>query len=256
MGRFDETVDSLLETYSKCLSLLKDLGGTCSESQPRQLRKCIRSDRSKVRRVYSSQLSLKGSQLETGDATARSSLRRVIKRLTSAMTRLLRAMTETQNPTIDYQSLRSLSSSLSLDAVKTINGLSRRLSSSSFKSNSASSKKSKSKKRTKTPGKSPTVKHKKLVSDEAERFEERQQTPPPASTAGRDSVSQSDPKKRVSMATVSSGSTQLGEVGFHKVCRRQSCYSAASGDFSMQPIYPLRPYQSKPKRRNFWRWFG
>lgn len=69
MGRFGNTVDSLLETYSKCLSLLKGLRGAENNSQPRQLRKCIRSDRSKVLRAYSSRLSLSGSHFEKGDGT-------------------------------------------------------------------------------------------------------------------------------------------------------------------------------------------
>lgn len=68
MGEFGNTVDSLLETYSKCLSLLKSLKGVNNnDKQPRQLRKSIRSDRSKVRSVYSTRLSVSGSHLEKGD---------------------------------------------------------------------------------------------------------------------------------------------------------------------------------------------
>ncbi|KAK1594061.1 uncharacterized protein LY79DRAFT_513272 [Colletotrichum navitas] len=137
MAGFGETVESLLETYSKCLSLLKGLKGTNSSKRPRQLRKSIRSDRSKVRSVYSSRLSMSGSDFEKGDAAARSSLRKVIKRLTSAMTRLLHLITRGQKPVIDYHSLRTLSNSSRIDAVKTIKDLSRRLNATS--SNSISS---------------------------------------------------------------------------------------------------------------------
>lgn len=68
MGSFGGTVASLLDTYTKCLSLLKGLRqeGKPSGSQTR-LGSSIRSDRAKVRRVYSSRLSLKGAPFEKGD---------------------------------------------------------------------------------------------------------------------------------------------------------------------------------------------
>ncbi|KAK1978127.1 hypothetical protein LZ30DRAFT_599825 [Colletotrichum cereale] len=148
MAGFGETVESLMETYSKCLSLLKGLKGTNSSKRPRQLRKSIRSDRSKVRSVYSSRLSVAGSDLEKGDAAARSSLRKVIKRLASAMTRLLHLMTRGQKPVIDYNSLKTLSNSSRVDAVKTIKDLSRRLNDPSLNSiSSGSDKESKRQKR-------------------------------------------------------------------------------------------------------------
>ncbi|EEY23219.1 conserved hypothetical protein [Verticillium alfalfae VaMs.102] len=65
-----------------------------------------------VRQAYTSQLSLLGGQLEKGDAVARSSVRRAIKRLTNAVARLLQvpAVTASRNghPILDYASLRSL----------------------------------------------------------------------------------------------------------------------------------------------------
>ncbi|KAK1659265.1 hypothetical protein BDP55DRAFT_637139 [Colletotrichum godetiae] len=131
MAGFGDTIDSLLETYSKCLSLLKGLKGARNSRQPRQLRRSLRSDRSKVQSVYSSKLSVAGTHLEKGDAVARSSVRRVIKRLTSATANLLHLMTRGQNPVIDYQSLKTLSNSSRVDAVKAINDLSQRLSTSS-----------------------------------------------------------------------------------------------------------------------------
>lgn len=73
MGSFGETVASLLDTYTKCLSLLKGLRqhGRPSDSQSR-LGSSIRSDRAKVRRVYSSRRSLKGASFEKGDGTSSS----------------------------------------------------------------------------------------------------------------------------------------------------------------------------------------
>ncbi|KAK2023669.1 hypothetical protein LX32DRAFT_667203 [Colletotrichum zoysiae] len=150
MSGFGAKVESLLETYSKFLLLLKGLKGTNSSKRPRQLRKSIRSDRSKVRSVYSSRLSISGNILEKGDAAARSSLRKVIKRLSSAMTRLLHIMARERKPVIDYHSLRTLSNSSRIDAVKTIEDLSRRLNAPSLKLiSSGSDEKSKRQKRNK-----------------------------------------------------------------------------------------------------------
>lgn len=74
MGGFGNTVGSLIETYSKCLSLLKGLTNTGDaefvsgglDGSPDSLRKSIRSDRSRLRRAYESQLSLNDG-LKTGD---------------------------------------------------------------------------------------------------------------------------------------------------------------------------------------------
>ncbi|WYZ46476.1 hypothetical protein EsH8_IX_000701 [Colletotrichum jinshuiense] len=262
MGEFGNTVDSLLETYSKCLSLLKSLKGVNNnDKQPRQLRKSIRSDRSKVRSVYSTRLSVSGSHLEKGDAAAQSSLKKVINRLTSAMTRLLRLITRGQNPIIDYQSLKTLSNSSRVDAVKTINDLSRRLSTSSARSSSsASSKKERRQKRSNLPRKPQESKSDRTYSQQASREGEEQEHRNALSVTAAVPVRarQIDANKRVSMATVSSGSTKLGEIAPKKLYRRQSM---ASDEFAVQPTYPLRPYyhdrhHSEIKRKRFWNLFG
>jgi hypothetical protein len=62
-------VASLLETYTKCLVLLKGLNQSGSgpgaadgaATHHKSLRKSIRSDRSKVRRAYESRISQDGS---------------------------------------------------------------------------------------------------------------------------------------------------------------------------------------------------
>ncbi|KAF9870852.1 hypothetical protein CkaCkLH20_11751 [Colletotrichum karsti] len=260
MAGFGGTVDSLLETYSKCMLLLKGLRGANKNSQPRQLRRRIRSDRSKVRSVYSSRLSLNGTRLEKGDAAARSSLRKIIKRLTSAMTRLLRVMTRTQNPVIDYRSLRSLSNSSRVDAVRTINELSRRLSSSSLRSSPGASMKREDKKRTESPNKrskSKRAKPAKPAKDKAEPVvKEGEYRPLPLPPPGSSAMLQIDPKKRISLATMSSGSTKLGEIVPKKLRRRQSDYSAASDEFTVQPTFPLRPYLPETKKKKFLGLFG
>ena len=76
MGEFGAGVAALLDTYGKCLNLLKafmghprspsDDGSALSVSQS-QLRKSIRSDRSRVRAAYTARLYREGSRLSRGD---------------------------------------------------------------------------------------------------------------------------------------------------------------------------------------------
>ncbi|KAK7434004.1 hypothetical protein CaCOL14_005289 [Colletotrichum acutatum] len=257
MACFGDTIDSLLETYSKCLSLLKGLKGARNNKQPRQLRRSIRSDRSKVRSVYSSKLSVAGSHLEKGDAVARSSVRRVIKRLTSATTNLLHLMTRGQNPLIDYQSLKTLSNSSRVDAVKAINDLSRRLSTPSLKSSSSGpSKRNKHPKRilaadSKSKLKDKEASERKLLKAAAEAPETETKPGEPAY------IQHLKAEKRMSMATMSSGSTKLGEIAPNKLRRRPSEKPASTDQFSVAPTYPLRPYhQPEVKRKRLWGLFG
>jgi pectin methylesterase-like acyl-CoA thioesterase len=71
MGNFGAAVTSLLDTYTKCLSLLK---GTRNQEDDGALHDThsalsasLRSDRARVRRVYASRLSKDGSRFEKGD---------------------------------------------------------------------------------------------------------------------------------------------------------------------------------------------
>ncbi|GKT66655.1 hypothetical protein ColTof4_04145 [Colletotrichum tofieldiae] len=260
MVGFADTVDSLLETYSKCSSLLKGLKGTNNGKQPQELRKSIRSDRSKVRTVYSSRLSVAGSDLEKGDAAARSSLRKIIKRLTAAMIRLLHLMTRGQKPVIDYPSLKTLSNSSRIDAVKTINDLSRRLSAPALKSTSPGSVgKSKRQKRANTSGKASKSKDKEHSGLKLLRGREKDelQKALPCAMDVPVHLQQVDAKKRMSMATISSGSTKLGEITPNRLRRRQLENLGASDEFVVQPTYPLRPYhQPEAKQKRFWKIFG
>ncbi|KAF3808033.1 hypothetical protein GCG54_00012611 [Colletotrichum gloeosporioides] len=175
------------------------------------------------------------------------------------MTRLLRVMTRTQSPAIDYRSLRSLSNSSRLDAVKTINDLSRRLSSTSLKSKSSSGSSKKSNRHTRIhpPNKEVRPKHGRSTKGKVNRPEELEvREPLPALIASTIVVPQNSPDKRVSSATMSSGSTKLGEVRPRKLHRRQSDNSAVSDVYTMLPTYPLRPYHSETKQKRLWGLFG
>jgi len=69
-------IRALLDTYANCISLLKSFGrgrednGTPAldtEHEHSRLRKALKSDRSLIKRAYSSQLSESGSRLKKGD---------------------------------------------------------------------------------------------------------------------------------------------------------------------------------------------
>lgn len=73
---FNVNIRALLDTYANCASLLKSFGrgrednGTLApdtEHEYTRLRKALKSDRSLIKRAYSSQLSESGSRLKKGD---------------------------------------------------------------------------------------------------------------------------------------------------------------------------------------------
>ncbi|KAK2001974.1 hypothetical protein LX36DRAFT_299029 [Colletotrichum falcatum] len=261
MAGFGETVELLLETYSNCLSLLKSMKGTNSRKQSRQLRKSIRSDRSEVRSVYSSRLSMSGNGFEKGDAAARSSMRKAIKRLTSAMTRLLHLMTRGQRPAIDYRSLRTLSNSSRVDAVKTIKDLSRRVNASSLTSTSSSSdEKGKRQKRSNLLSKVPKHKGKKPPGPKPLQGRDEDGEPEKVLSIVMEGTSCTQKlyvKERMSVASISSGSTKLGEITSNRLRQQQLEDPGEPEELTVQPMYPLRPYyRPEVKRERFWKIFG
>lgn len=77
---FNVNIRALLDTYANCVSLLKSFGrgrednGTLApgtEHEYTRLRKALKSDRSLIKRAYSSQLSESGSRLKKGDGEHR-----------------------------------------------------------------------------------------------------------------------------------------------------------------------------------------
>ncbi|KPA43885.1 hypothetical protein FLAG1_03143 [Fusarium langsethiae] len=132
MGNFGAAVTSLLDTYTKCLSLLKGTrnqdDGALHDTHS-ALSASLRSDRARVRRVYASRLSKDGSRFEKGDAPARSALRRIVKKLTTTLTNIV-SHDEKRQP-VRYESLLALSNGSSIEAVRTMNDLSSRVGSRS-----------------------------------------------------------------------------------------------------------------------------
>ncbi|CRK25763.1 hypothetical protein BN1723_006654 [Verticillium longisporum] len=240
MGRFGSTVDSLLETYSQCLLLLKrvksrDHSSDKDAAQAARLRKAIRADRTQVRQAYTSQLSLLGGQLDKGDAVARSSVRRAINRLTNAMARLLRvpAVTASRNghPILDYASLRSLSTASRIDTVRAIDEMSIRLAPSARTRRRVASNLS----RTSSHHSSRTSSSHGQVRSPSARAHNHAKT-----------------KKRKSSSTMASASTKLGEVR-STISRDQNRQAS-----DQEPTFPLRPYKrsSDGKGKKFWGLFG
>ena len=68
MGSFGNAVTSLLDVYTKYLSLLEQhrQNGRSDKSR-RKLGSSIRSDRARVRRAYATSLSQQGASFERGD---------------------------------------------------------------------------------------------------------------------------------------------------------------------------------------------
>ncbi|KAK4151310.1 hypothetical protein C8A00DRAFT_45466 [Chaetomidium leptoderma] len=135
---FSDSVGALLGTYANCISLLKafgrgrEEGGTAnSHHDHSHLRKSLRSDRSLVERAYSSKVSESGSRFKKGDARAKTALDRILKRLRTAVTSLLRLSSKKDGLDLDYESLMTLSNASRADAIKAIDSLSRRLASPS-----------------------------------------------------------------------------------------------------------------------------
>ncbi|RSL38603.1 hypothetical protein BHE90_012370 [Fusarium euwallaceae] len=133
MGNFGATVASLLDTYTDCLSLLKRFRSNRDEAEAAAnetrstLSSSLRSDRARIRRAYSSRLSQNGARFEKGDAPARSALRRIVKKLTTALANVVHALGGHEHQPVDYESLMALSNGSSLDAIRAMNDLSSRV---------------------------------------------------------------------------------------------------------------------------------
>jgi hypothetical protein len=172
-------------------------------------------------------------------AAARSSLRKVIRKLTSTLASLMR--TFTREP-IDYGSLMSLSNESRLSAIRTMSDLSGRVGStySLCSTKSHGSKKSRGRSQSKrSQNKEPkrcSRDHRSKTSSDRKRSPETK----------RDSYN-----KRVSMVTMSSESTKLGEIRASRV----------HGSTHHKVTYPLHTYHSHTRYEEVGgkgkkRWFG
>ncbi|KAH8174280.1 hypothetical protein LIA77_05699 [Sarocladium implicatum] len=127
MGSFGDGIISLLDTYTRCLALLRGLsGGSKATRDQARLGTSIRTSRSNVRKFYSARVSERGSSFET--ATARSSLRRLVRRLRAFLDNLMGSLGLDHQRDLDYGSLVALSTGSGLEAIRTMTDLSERVS--------------------------------------------------------------------------------------------------------------------------------
>ncbi|KAK3378191.1 hypothetical protein B0H63DRAFT_239924 [Podospora didyma] len=286
---FSDRIAALLETYSNCLSLLKafkrDSKSQSAEAEEQRihLRKSLRSDRSLVERAYSKELSNSGSRFKKGDTPAMSALGQILKNIRTGMSRFLQFSGKKQSLDLDYESLMSLSNASRIEAIKTINRLSRRLDSparsvvSSSKSSALPSASPSRKKRHTSSGTVSSKKSKDAVSrgQSSSRktgpIKETQATDkktpkrllPPAKPApksqnrfGGDEQRASPIANRVSLISMSSGSTQLGEIPERRWRGRYTTIDSSSEEYNIPPLYPLKPYTTEVKEMRFWGMFG
>ncbi|CVK97228.1 uncharacterized protein FMAN_11394 [Fusarium mangiferae] len=279
MGNFGTAVNSLLGTYTKCLSLLKGFpkdedSATLSETRS-TLSISLRSDRARVRREYASRLSQDGSRFEKGDvvilkpvpAPARSALRRIVRKLTNTLADVVRSFHDPKGQPINCESLLALSTGSSLDAVRAMNDLSTRVGSTSSSSSRGSivsrgrqrsrrhsqktgakskrrSTEERSNKRDKTRGKKSTT-HSHTHSRRRTSSDRRHYQ---HGSTSRHSLEIKGPHNRVSIVTIASDSTKLGEI------RRRFSKQMPLEEYENMAAYPLYAYhaQEAPVRKKWW----
>lgn len=232
MGSFSNVVSSLIETYTKCLTLLKGAhGGSRKDNEhgTSSLKHALRKARSRIQGNYSSRLSQSGRSFEKGDANSRSSLRRIIRRLRAAL--LSAQQGSPSKHGLDYASLVSLCDSSRSEAIRTMTDLSSRIASSPRLPSRASG------------GSSHGGSRKSSRSDKPSRGHSRD------FGRQRSSGHRVSLDRRYSKITSSSDSTKLGEV------RRRS-----ASDRGREAAYPRRsmdlgPSSARRKGAKWWRLF-
>ncbi|EWZ46827.1 hypothetical protein FOCG_11332 [Fusarium oxysporum f. sp. radicis-lycopersici 26381] len=270
MGNFGTAVNSLLGTYTKCLSLLKGFpkdedAGTLSETRS-TLSTSLRSDRARVRREYASRLSQDGSRFEKGDAPARSALRRIVRKLTNTLADVVRSFQDPKGQPINCESLLALSTGSSLDAVRAMNDLSSRVGSTSS-SSSRGSIVSRGRQRSRCDSQKTGIKSKRRSTEERSKREKTRSKKPTSQSQSRSRRRTSSdrlhrqhgsrsrqppeikgPHNRVSIVTIASDSTKLGEI------RRRLSKQMPLEEYENRVAYPLYAYhaQEAPVRKKWW----
>ncbi|UNI24460.1 hypothetical protein JDV02_010203 [Purpureocillium takamizusanense] len=276
MGSFGAAVESLVETYNRCLKLLErlHLGSSDGDGACKQralLNNQARSDRSMVRRAYRSKLSRRGSAFELGDALATSSVKRVARKLKAALSAAINQLGRGKagRDTLDYASLTAHSTDARKDAIRAMTSLSARLPSldGDVRSRTGRSTASSINK------KSGHHRYAKSASSSRPRtLRRRDQAVRPRPSSGNQREAQLRPPvreekrqecgKRYSSTTSSSQSTKLGEV---RSRRRRGGEQGVRGDYGTGVTYPLpypwvddseAPGYERRGKGRFWGLFG
>ncbi|KAI6776129.1 hypothetical protein HG530_000074 [Fusarium avenaceum] len=256
MGSFGTAVASLVDTYTKCLSLLKGArnseAGVSSETRS-TLSTSLRSDRARVRRAYASRLSQDGSRFEKGDTPARSALRRIVKKLTTALAEVVHSSHGRKGQAINYETLAALSNGSSSDAIRAMSDLSSRV-------GSTTSTVSRGRQRSRRHSHKPVTKSERHSQGRSKK-RDKTRSSKPASHRGRPSVDRHHRKDRkdrhspeilathrISILTTSSDSTKLGEIR-HRLSKQRPIE-----EFENKVAYPLYAYHTEevPVRKKWW----
>ncbi|KAH7246804.1 hypothetical protein FSOLCH5_012050 [Fusarium solani] len=266
MGNFGATVASLLDTYTDCLSLLKRFRSNRHEAAASETRSelssSLRSDRARIRRAYSSRLSQNGARFEKGDAPARSALRRIVKKLTTALANVVHALGGHEHQPVDYESLMALSNGSSLDAIRAMNDLSSRVG-STVSSRSRGSVVSRGRQKSRRNDQQREIRSQKGSGGRSKRDKTRSRKSATATASRRgmrsaDRHRQQTPgaertpeapgdRNRISIVTRSSVSTKLGEVR-----RRGSRQGHGDQDVWRTAYLPRSPHAEEVQGRKKW----
>ncbi|RFU31011.1 hypothetical protein B7463_g5341, partial [Scytalidium lignicola] len=252
MGEFQDAVTSLLETFTRGISIIKGRRKRNAAAQVAEtsLSKSLKQSRSDVKDRYREDLSRHGKAFAAGDAQAYLSLNAILARLNAGFFAVLERFTRGQNTPADYESLISLSNASRIETIITFDQLSMRLSKSSLALPSPA--KPEGWVRPKTPRKSsadslpPTMTNPKPTVTTSTSISKtvRSKTVRPE----RNPSVPSKTRKRISFMSFASDSTKLGEIPQYKWAR-PPLLEGQEMQFPVVAYYPLEPYQQPKKQR-------
>jgi hypothetical protein len=204
---------------------------------------------------YETTLSL---NLKHALAPARSALKRIVKKLTTTLTDIICSSRDGKRQPVRYESLVALSNGSSIEAIRTMNDLSSRVGSrSTISQGSVVSRGRQRSHRHDQKARNRSKKHSegrsKSHTKERKESSSRQQRSPvdrhrQRSSKGRHSPDKPTPHQRVSILTISSDSTKLGEI------RRRLSKQRPVEDYENMAAYPLYSYHNEAvqTRKRWW----
>lgn len=189
-------------------------------------------------------------KLKHAIAPARSALRRIVKKLTTALAEVVRSSHGRKGQAINYETLAALSNGSSSDAIRTMSDLSSRV-------GSTTSTVSRGRQRSRRHSRKPVTKSERHSQGRSKK-RDKTRSSKPASHRGRPSVDRHHRKDRhspeilathrISILTTSSDSTKLGEIR-HRLSKQRPIE-----EFENKVAYPLYAYHTEevPVRKKWW----
>ncbi|CAD6456585.1 c438dd1b-0e90-48fa-bc24-5483a91e4449 [Sclerotinia trifoliorum] len=294
MGELDELVSTLLGTFTTGIRLLKASrkrhrsGNEAIDTykdEETPLIKSFKRSRSDIREAWKKDSIMAGPKFSEGDARACSSLSTILSRLNTAFTSAIVSFSRGKVKSSDREALIKLSNESRVEAINTLNELSKRLSvsASSLTSRDALTQ-TKNGRRKREQNLAPTVPTKptalgpatkdgwirpksskkgaaksKTHAGKASVTESKgEQKPVPSQSV--DVVRKREPvsmrrtatENRKSGFSFASDSTKLGEIPEHRLARLLATSEHNNTGYYMHTVaYPLAPYQPEPHKRRF-----